>query len=145
MAVSSAGIGYLAVLHLDHGALFAPMSWHQLWIVVASVIGGMSTLFLSGDRLGQRGGKGALRALAGGIWITFFGALIGGTLALPVYGTMFGPFIVMVTFLGAPMLALLWVFNLLGIYLMMGTYQRERDSIFMHTHAPDIERPRTLR
>jgi len=141
VGVCSAGLGYLAVLHLDRNALFEELTWYQLWIVTASGLGGMIALFLSGDRMGQPGAKGAYRAVAGGIWITFIGALIGGTLGLPVYGTMFGPFIVVVTLLGAPMLAALWAFNLLGIHMLMATYQSERDSIFTPERMTQLDHP----
>jgi hypothetical protein len=95
-----AGLGYLAVLHLDQNAFLDEMSWYQTWVVVASGLGGLIALFLSGDRMGQSGTTGALRGLAGAIWVTFIRSLIGGTLSLPFYGTMFGPFIVTVTLLG---------------------------------------------
>ncbi len=130
VGASSAGLGFLAVLHLDRSALFDEFSVYQLWIVAASGLGGMIALFLSGDRLGQSGSRGALRGVAGAIWVTFIGALIGGTLSLPLYGTMFGPFIVVVTLAGAPLLAMLWAFNLFGVHVLLGQYQRERDSIF---------------
>ena len=129
--VCSAALGFLAVLHLDRSVMFNGMSWYQSWIVVAAGIGGVVALFLSGDRMGQSGPWGVARGFAGAIWVTFIGALIGGTLGLPFYGTMFGPFIVCVTLLGAPLLALLWAFNLFGIHMLLGVYQRERDSIFI--------------
>lgn len=141
----SAGLGYLAVLHLDHSALFTRMSWYQMWVVVASSCGGMMALFLSGDRLGQAGRTGAMRGAAGAIWVTFIGALIGGTLSLPFYGTMFGPFIVVVTFMGAPMLAMLWAVNLFGIHVLLGLYQRERDTIFSPARMTINDLPETLR
>jgi len=130
VGVCSAGLGFLAVLHLDSSALFKGLTWSQRWVVLASGLGGLIALFLSGDRLGQSGPRGALRGAGGAIWVTFIGALIGGTLSLPFYGTMFGPFIVTVTLMGAPLLAMLWVFNLFGVHMLMGVYQRERDSIF---------------
>lgn len=126
----SSALGYLAVLHLDSTALFEELSWYQTWIIVASGLGGMIALYLSGDRMGQPGRTGALRAVAGAIWVTAIGALIGGTMGLPLYGTMFGPFIIAVTLAGAPILAMLWAFNLYGIHMLMSIYQRERDSIF---------------
>lgn len=130
VGVCSAGLGYLAVLHLDRSAMFEQLSWYQTWIVIASGLGGVVALFLSRDRMGQNGAAGAWRGVAGAIWITFIGSLIGGTLALPLYGTMFGPFIVVVTLIGAPLLASFWAFNLLGVHMLMAKYQRERDSIF---------------
>ena len=125
----SAGLGYLAVLHLDQNAFLDEMSWYQTWVVVASGLGGLS----------------ALRGLAGAIWVTFIGSLIGGTLSLPFYGTMFGPFIVTVTLLGVPLLAILWAFNLFGVHVLMGIYQRERDSIFMPSKMTIRDHPNSLR
>lgn len=138
VGISSGALGYLAVLHLDSSALFDTLSWYETWIVVASGLGGMLALFLSGDRMGQAGPIGALRGVAGAIWLTFIGSLIGGTMGLPFYGTMFGPFIVTVTLMGAPMLALLWAFNLIGVHWLMGIYQRERDTIFEHHRITTI-------
>lgn len=140
----SAGLGFLAVLHLDRSAFFDGLSWYETWIIAASGIGGMMALFLSGDRMGQSGPKGALRAVAGAIWVTFIGALISGTLGLPIYGTMFGPFIVSVTLAGAPLLAMLWTFNLVGVHLLLGIYQRERDTIFSPSRITKSEHPDSL-
>jgi len=131
VGVCSAFLGLLAVLHLNRASLFESFNLYEWWIIVASSLGGMVALFLSGDRLGQQGLLGLRRAIAGGIWVTFIGALIGGTLSLPLYGTMFGPFIVTVTFLGAPVLSTIWVLNLLSVHVLLGIYQRERDSIFV--------------
>lgn len=69
----SAGLGYCTVLHLDQNAFLDEMSWYQTWVVVASGLGGLIALFLSGDRMGQSGTTGALRGLAGAIWVTFIG------------------------------------------------------------------------
>lgn len=144
VGLSSGCLGYLAVLHLDRAALFEQLSWYQTWIVVASGLGGLLALFLAGDRMGQSGVKGALRGVAGAIWVTFIGALIGGTLSLPLYGTMFGPFIVFVTLLGAPILMGLWCFNMLSIHLLMGVYQRERDTIFTPARMTRPDHPESL-
>jgi hypothetical protein len=141
----SAGLGYLTVLHMDHAVFFEEFSWYQTWIVIASGLGGMIALFLSGDRLGQPGQAGAVRAVAGAIWVTFIGALVGGTLGLPFYGTMFGPFIVVVTLIGAPLLAMLWAINLFGSHVLLGIYQSERDTIFTPSRMSQQDHPDSLR
>jgi len=53
VGVCSAGLGYLAVLHLDHSAFLAPLSWYQRWIIIASGFGGVSALFLAARSFGQ--------------------------------------------------------------------------------------------
>jgi hypothetical protein len=141
----SAGLGFLAVLHLDRAVFLGEFSWYQTWIVIASGLGGMIALFLSGDRMGKPGQAGAVRAVAGAIWVTFIGALIGGTLGLPFYGTMFGPFIVVVTLMGAPLLAMLWAFNLFGAHVLLGIYQSERDTIFSPSRMSQPDHPDSLR
>ena len=130
VGLSSAGLGFLAVVHLDQRALFEQMTPYQIWVVVASAFGGMSALFLAGDRVGADGRFRLVRGIAGGVWVSFVGALIAGTLSLPFHGTMFGPFIVAVTLTGAPLLAVIWGLNLIGIHFLMRKYQMERDSIF---------------
>ena len=64
------------------------------------------------------------------ILISFAGSLIAGTLALPLYGTMFGPFALAVIFVSSPLLAGLWAFNLFGVHVLMCQWRIERDSIF---------------
>lgn len=137
--VSSGGLGFLAVLHLDQMAIFDPLSAYQYWVLASSAVGGILALYLAGDRIGRSGTLGFLQGIAGGIWLTFVGALIGGTLALPLYGTMFGPFIVLVTLLGAPFIAFVWVCNLVALHLLMRRYQAERDSIFTVKQQRDVE------
>ncbi len=140
----SGALGFLAVVHLDQRAFLERMTPYQTWIVVASAVGGMIALFLAGDRVGGTGTRKILRYLSGSIWVTFVGALIGGTLALPLYGTMFGPFIVAVTLAGAPLLAVLWISNMFAVNVLMSRYQTERDTIFApggstpHTHADSL-------
>jgi hypothetical protein len=77
--------------------------------------------------------------------VTFIGSLIGGTLGLPFYGTMFGPFIVVVTLMGAPLLAMLWAFNLLGAHVLLGIYRSERDTIFTPSRMSQQDHPDSLR
>lgn len=131
IGVFGAGMGLLAVTQLSHGAFFSRrMTPYEWYVVVVSAVGAKAALFLAGDRLGQPGLSGYLRGLAGGVWVSFVGALIAGTLALPVYGTMFGPFTLAVTLAGAPMLMGFWLAQLTALHVLMGIWQRERDSIF---------------
>lgn len=145
VGVCSALMGYLAVLHLDRAALFESLNGYRRWIVAVSGFGGMLALFLSGDRLGQPGSKGAAKGAAGALWVTFIGALISGTMALPFYGTMFGPFVVFLTLIGAPLLIILWCFNFVSVPILLGIYQRERDTIFKHRDISEPMYPESLR
>ena len=125
-------------------ALIAPFNAYDYWLMFSGVLGGIAGLFVGRDWMGHDGLAGIGRALIGIIWISFVGALVGGTLALPFYGTMFGPFIVIVTLLGAPLLAMLWAINLMGIHMLFGVYQRERDSIFTPVGMSTNDNPEAL-
>jgi len=51
-------------------------------------------------------------------------------MALPLYGTMFGPFTLFVSLFSAPLLALLWVNVLVGAHFLLAIWRTERDTIF---------------
>lgn len=132
IALFGAGMAFLSVTQLNDRAFFdRGLTWYEIYIILCGALGGMAALFLSGDRMGQPGIEGTLRGFAGGIWVSFVGAVIGGTLALPLYGTMFGPFTLAVTLAGAPLLMLIWVSNLIAVHLLLRIWHRERDSIFV--------------
>ena len=67
-----------------------------------------------------------IRALRGIIAVSFVGTLIGGTLALPFYGTMFGPLMFVLTLVGHPGLAALWLATLIACHFLLQVWRRER-------------------
>ena len=54
-------------------------------------------------------------------------------MALPFYGTMFGPFTLVVSLFSAPILAILWITALFSAHLMIKVRRIERDSILYVT------------
>lgn len=127
-ALFSAAIAFIIVVRLDPNAVFnRPLTTYEYWIVVSGFLGGASATFFNRHALGQTDYLMVLRGLAS---TTFLSALIAGTLALPLYGTMFGPFTLVVVFFAAPMTALLWFFNLVAVHILVREWQSERDSIF---------------
>jgi hypothetical protein len=139
------GLGYLAVLQFNSGkALIRGLTWYETWITLAAGLGGMMALFLAGDRVGQHGPWMMTRALAGIIWISLVGAIIGGTLALPLYGTMFAPFTLIVTLTTSPVIALIWAAHMLAVHVLMAVYRRERDSVFTPERLTVPEHPESL-
>ena len=136
MAAFGAIFAFLTVVRLRGGVLIDQgFSGYDLWIVLCGALGSAAALRMSGDKMGQTGGKGVVSAIYGGNWISFVGALIAGTLALPLYGTMFGPFVLGVTLYGAPLLAGLWAANLIAVHMLLISWNRERNSIF-HARLP---------
>lgn len=125
-----AALGLNVVLTLGGvAAAIAPFSTYDYWVILSSAVGACAGLYLGRDRLGNEGKRGLMQAAFGMIWVSFVGALIGGTLALPFYGTMFGPFTLIMSLINAPVLALLWACSLISAHIMIKQRRVERDSI----------------
>ena len=123
-----AGLALLVVYRLEEQSIFRrAFTAYEYWILASGAVGAMLALRMARDRLGRPG----WRDPALGIFATsFLGAIIAGTLALPIYGTMFGPFAMVMVFLASPLTAILWFANLLAAHFMMRLWHAERDSIF---------------
>lgn len=121
-------LALIVVLRLDPAAMFErPLLWSERWILLAGFLGCVAGVWLSRTRLGRSGLRDPLIGIAS---LTVLSAIIGGTLALPLYGTMFGPFTLAVIFAASPLVAGLWLANALSVHLLMRTWHAERDSIF---------------
>lgn len=135
--VFGAGVAFAAVMRLGGGEFFSrAMSPYDIWMVIAGGIGGGLGLYLNRQRMGQGGGAGVLQAFGAIILTNIMGAVIGGTLALPLYGTMFGPFALIMILMGSPLLCLMWLANQVAAHLLMARFHTERDSIFVTRVAP---------
>ena len=127
-----AGVALVAVMRLGGGMFFSrPISGYEIWMVIAGGLGGGLGLYLNRHRMGVGGPQGVLQAFGAIILTNIMGGVIGGTLALPLYGTMFGPFALVMILLSSPFMFLLWLANQLGSHLLMARYHTERDSIFL--------------
>ncbi|MBM1219461.1 hypothetical protein JQU17_04570 [Ponticoccus sp. SC2-23] len=127
-ALFGAALAFVVVLRLDSGAVFnRAMTTYEYWIVTSGFIGGGVSVYLSRHALGHSGFAITLRGMAS---TTFLAALIAGTLALPLYGTMFGPFTLVLIFAASPVVAFLWFCNLFAVHVLVREWQRERNSIF---------------
>ena len=131
-AMIGAILAFNAVMRMGQGKFFAqPLSAYEIWIILAGAIGGALGLYLNRHRMGQGGPIGVLQALGATVMANMTGAVICGTLALPLYGTMFGPFTMIVILVSSPMVFVIWVGNQVAAHLLMARYYAERDSIFV--------------
>ena len=89
----------VAVLRLAGGAL--PLSY-GLWVALSGAVGAWAGLAVSWEDFGWPGFRGAFRAILGGIKFSLIAAIAGGTMVLPVFGTMFAPLAVCITLLAVP-------------------------------------------
>ena len=110
--------------------VIAISGYYDLWSILSGSIGALAALYLGRKSFGYPGRFGWARAFVGIGFVTFMAALIGGTIALPIFGTMFGPFALALTFFAHPGLLAFWVFILICTHLLAQNYRRERDSIF---------------
>lgn len=131
MAMFGAAAGLMTAVKLGHGGVIVRgLGLYDIWIILSGALGGAVGLWLMRDRLGQPGMSGATRAAMGLIGLCFLAPLIGGSLALPVYGTMFGPFTLAVIVAGSPVLAFFLIMTLTIVHILLLGWQAERDSIF---------------
>lgn len=130
IAVIGALTSHLVLHHLNVVPASAAL---RAWTVVAGGIALPLAVWLLRGQIGHAGWDGAIRAT-----IAFWAAvplvgLIGGTLLLPLHGTMFGPLGLVATLIAHPPLAALWVASFAGTHLMAMAWRDERDSIFRVT------------
>lgn len=134
VAFFGAALGINVILTLGGAAAWiVPFGIYDYWVILSCALGGIAALYLGRKWFGHAGIHGVRRALLGMIWVSVVGALIGGSFALPLYGTMFGPFTMVVTLLNTPILALLWASALFSAHLMMKIRREEYDSILYVT------------
>ncbi|MEO0678226.1 MAG: hypothetical protein AAFZ02_11785 [Pseudomonadota bacterium] len=84
----------------------------------------------------------------GALWSVFFSivatcvlGIVAGSFILPVFGTMFGPWFMILAVLKTPLLALPWALSLYGLHLAGKEYVAEQATAFRWTHVPN-PRPR---
>lgn len=137
VAIFGAFLALCAVMQLGQGALLLrALTNYEIWTCMAGALGGSLGLYVVQDHLGLAGWRGWMRALGGMVMLCFTGSLITGTMALPLYGTMFGPFTLTMILAGSPLVAVMWVMTLCGVHLLLTIWRAERDSIFT-THRLD--------
>jgi len=100
------------------------------WQVAASLVGAGIAARSMSRFFGMRGMGGTVRAVFGSVLGTLAFGIIAGTLILPIYGTMFAPWFVVLALVGQPVLGLLWVSGWAALQVASIKYEDERDTIF---------------
>ena len=133
-ATLGAILAFSALMRMGQGEFFAqPMSAYGIWIVLSGALGGALGLYLNRHRMGQVGPGGAVQALSAIVLSNVTGAVICGTLALPLYGTMFGPFTLIMILVSSSMVFVIWLVNQFAAHLLLARFHSERDSMFVGT------------
>ncbi|MEM9436588.1 MAG: hypothetical protein AAGA15_06065 [Pseudomonadota bacterium] len=101
------------------------------WIcTLCAALGGMAAPVLVRDWFGYRGVSGVIYALVGGIMATMLLGVFAGTFILPVFGTMFGPLLILTASIGKPWFLVPWAIALKGLHIAMIEYREEQDTIY---------------
>lgn len=119
-ATLGAMISWAGLIRLSDGQVLAEgLRIYHVWIMGCGAIGAAVGLVLARDEFGSAGLWGLARAVAGTLWTSLFASVIAGTMALPLYGTMFGPFTMALTFTATPMMAGVWLTSLMLVHLKL--------------------------
>lgn len=135
----SLAMAYAAVVAMSAGMTILVMSgvegenaippeptWYDNWVIVAGALSGGIALYLARNWMGVLGAIGFARAIVGSIVVAFVAAVVAGTLILPVYGTVFGPFLLISEFVATPWLAVLWFAVALAAHFLISKWTEER-------------------
>jgi hypothetical protein len=135
-ALLGAVVALTAIVRMRQGEFFSePMTAYSLWFILSGAIGGALGLYMHRHRMGQGGSYPAVQALGAIVLSNATGAVICGTLTLPLYGTMFGPFTLIMILVSSPVVSLIWLVNQLAVHLLLARFHAERDSIFVGSSA----------
>jgi len=110
--------------------ILRPLGLYDLWSIASGAVGASIGLYVGRRWLGGTGLSGWLKALVAIPVISFIAALAGGTLALPIYGTMFGPMALAVTFYENVIVFVFWTWTVLIAHILFISYRKERASVF---------------
>lgn len=131
IAIAGAIAAFVVTLRLGRsGVLAAGPGLYDLWVVLAGATGAVAALWHLRARFGMPGLAGAGRAVVAAVILTLGAAIVAGTLILPPWGTMFGPFLLLVSLAAVPLLGLCWLAALAAAHLLHRTLRAERETIF---------------
>lgn len=131
LGLVGAALSFLIALRIGRSSFMARgPDLYDLWLAVSGMAGACLALRYGAGRFGHPGTQGLRRALQGMVIVTLLAPVLAGTLVLPLYGTMFGPLALAVTFAGSPFVALIWFATLAGVHLLFLTLRLERETIF---------------
>lgn len=101
------------------------------WLcAICAALGAIISGLVMRHRFGHSGIAGGFSAAGGALVATLLLGVVAGTFVLPIFGTMFGPWLVVSAVLNKPWLVLPWLLALYGLHLAMSEYRTEQDSIF---------------
>jgi hypothetical protein len=96
------------------------------WVAISGAISGGVALYFASGWMGNAGMLGFARAIVGSVAITLMVSIIAGTLTVPFDGTLYGPLVVLSSFIAKPWIAAIWFAATLGAHYLMSILEEER-------------------
>ena len=127
IAAMSAGVTLLVMSGVTGEHAIPPEpTWYDNWAVLSGAIGGGVSLYLARNWMGLGGALGHARAAIGMVVVAFLAAMVAGTLILPFYGTVVGPFLMITEMVARPWVAIAWAAVAAGAHYLMTIWSDER-------------------
>jgi len=95
------------------------------WTVFAGGLAGGLSLRAARGWMGKPGALGLSRAIVGSVAVAILAAIVAGTLIVPLYGTVYGPLLIVSEFIAKPWLAVAWFGVLIGGHYLMAVLEEE--------------------
>jgi len=112
---------------LERPIVGGPIDGLTVWVVACGAVGGAIGFVSVCPRwFGHNGLRGWLCMLGGGLALTLTATVIGGTLILPYYGTMFAPFQFALAVISDPTLGWIWGAMIICAHKLMGVWREEQ-------------------
>lgn len=128
LALIGAVVGFFVLFERFQAGIDVPV--YRAWLALGGGVGTVLSVHLTRDGFGRPGMWGGVQAILSACIATLAAGVIGGTIALPIFGTMFGPWLLVVSFVQAPLLFVPWAGGLLMIHWAYAKFRAERETIF---------------
>ncbi|MEL6608118.1 MAG: hypothetical protein AAFO93_04320 [Pseudomonadota bacterium] len=129
LALAGAVLGMYALRDLNALDSFTSRDTARGWLAMSGAMGACLSAMAMRDRFGRVGRGSLWHAAVAGVITTMLVGIVAGTLVLPIFGTMFGPWLVLIALLNMPVLAVPWMFALWGYDTARRSYTAERESL----------------
>ena len=130
LAATGGLLGFEALKGLQYMQEFVGRAAGEWVSTFAAALGGVGAPLILRHRFGLTGVKGTLAAFGAAFVATGLLGILAGTFVLPVFGTMFGPWLILTTVLEQPWLLAPWLLCLYAYHVAEKDYARESETLF---------------
>ncbi|MFN3663989.1 hypothetical protein [Yoonia sp.] len=116
-AVMSAGVGVFVLRSSGYFPVSGAVTGiYDYWMLLATLLAGPLSLRLARGWIGYPGVLGNMRALIGCCVGLFLASVIGGTMIMPLYGTIQAPLMVLTGILVQPLIGVIWFVGVMLVH-----------------------------